>query len=92
MSEEKKEPLENEDETIQPEEPEMEETYTFTREQVEHLEQTAKQAEINREKRTPSIRTPRPIPSGNSWRSTITWSGPSIRRAAKIPPIRRAWK
>ena len=43
MSEEKKEPLENEDETIQPEEPEMEETYTFTREQVEHLEQTAKQ-------------------------------------------------
>ena len=35
MSEEKKEPLENEDETIQPEEPEMEETYTFTREQVE---------------------------------------------------------
>ena len=49
MSEEKKEPLENEDESIQPEEPEMEETYTFTREQVEHLEQTAKQAEINRE-------------------------------------------
>ena len=46
MSEEKKEPLENEDETIQPEE---EETFTFTREQVEQMEQAAKQAEINRE-------------------------------------------
>ena len=45
MSEEKKEPLENEDETIQPEE----ETFTFTREQVEQMEQAAKQAEINRE-------------------------------------------
>lgn len=51
MSEEKKEPLENEDgtENIQPEEPEMPETYTLTREQMEQLEQTAKQAEVNRE-------------------------------------------